>query len=719
MYHLFTRKSVFALSFILLCFFPCAGNASEIRSDGAKESQLHQFAGEPENRIENAVHLINTHSYKKAAVLLLDIVRDNLPEKDKAVFLLGRLYKEEGSPAKAESFFITAADAYPLLSDYSLSSLVDIYMSAGKYEKTLEAARRIKNILLLQYAKQSEINALLELKRTAEAREALAQYVEAYPPDWDYKLTLAVLLKNDNETDQAVRVLKEIYINAVPLSNSALKELVLLKADTFTKDEILKRADKLFEKNNFQRAETEYQKALTMCADFESAKIMLSIGMCQFRMKRYTDSSRTFGLINTPEALYWQAQAFYRMDDRAGFEKIKNLFEKNYPDDDRLGLLLIMEGEDFRRQEKFSDAGKSFKQVLEKFPSKAEDALWGLGWMNYTSGDYSSAYNYFSKLAVNEKSSDYYKYLYWKARSHEKATEACLKHKVSLQATGSKEPCDGEGRDFFDGLPADRSFYGYLIKMRSSKYVAPEMVEVSKPSRPAGELYERIDALASLGMREEAVNEIVDSLKRDKNKNDFMYLGYVAMELGEYRKVIALAEKETDREFLPFSYPFGFGDTIEEAAGPRNVDKYLVAAVIREESRFDPKVVSWAGAVGLMQLMPATAYKLKKDIKLRLKDRSEIHDVKKNILMGTHYLSQLIRQFKEIPLALAAYNAGENALKRWMAKYGRDDLIEFIENIPYKETRFYVKKVLKSYWRYRTINGLPIEDSQIVAQRKL
>ena len=72
-----------------------------------------------------------------------------------------------------------------------------------------------------------------------------------------------------------------------------------------------------------------------------------------------------------------------------------------------------------------------------------------------------------------------------------------------------------------------------------------------------------------------------------------------------------------------------------------------------------------------------------------------------------------------MPFAIAAYNAGENALKKWMAKYNDDDLVEFIENIPYKETSLYVKRVLKSYWRYRTINGLPVEASQIARTGKI
>jgi soluble lytic murein transglycosylase len=711
----FMKMTLIILSSMIICASPLICDASDAGSAGNQELQRDQSKDETGRQIKKAAELISTNSYRTAENILLDIINENPSERRQAIFLLGRLYKEEGSLEKAEDYMIKAVEAYPLLRDYSLKLLTDIYMTGGKYEKAVSTSRRINNRLLLQDSRQSEIKALLSLKSEKEAEEALSRYVEDYPSDWDYKLSLAMLMKDNAETVRAVSLLKEIYINAVPLSNSALEELKDMKADTFTKSEILKRADNLFEKYDFQKAEIEYQNALTLADEFEKDKVRLAIGMCQFKLKQYGKSVKSFEAVKTPEALYRQAHAFYRMDDIESFEKSKKEFEKNYPGDERMALLLLMEAEDFRRQDKYAEAERSFKGVLNNFHAKAEDALWGLGWMNYVSGNYRGASSYFSQLAAYEKSENYYKYLYWNARSNERAAEECLKHKVSSQLE-DKAVCGDEGRDFFSGLPSDRSFYGYLIRMRLSPHSLDDRIEVSRPARPEGEAYERIEALALLGMRDEAVNEIIDLLKRNKDKNDFLYLGYKAMELGEYSKVIAFAEQKTNREFFPYSFPFGFGDIIEEYAGSRNVDKYLVAAVIREESRFDPKAESWAGAIGLMQLMPATAYRLKKDIHLLIKDRSEIQDVKKNILLGTHYLSLLIKEFKDLPLAIAAYNAGENTLKKWVAKYNKDDLIEFIENIPYKETKLYVKKVLRSYWRYRTINGLTVETSQVVAQ---
>jgi soluble lytic murein transglycosylase len=702
---------------IFICILPVMCDASDLKPADKPEVPRYELIISPDNDIKKASDLISARSYREAEEILIDIVKNSSPAKNKALFLLGKLYMEEGSLEKAENYTIKAVDAYPLLRDYSLRLLTDIYMAEKKYEKAVGASRQIKNSLLLQSARQTEIKALLSLKKNEEAEESLIRYVEDYPSDWDHKLTLAMLMKDGGEIDKSVGLLKDIYMNAAPLSNDALKELNNMKAVSFSKSEILKRADNLFDQNNFQKAEIEYQKALKLADETEKEKIILAIGTCRFRSKRYAESADSFGKVHTPEAMYWQAYSYYRSDKLELFEEVRNTLAEEYPGDERIALLLLMQAEEFRRKDKYAEAETLFREVVDNFPAKAEDALWGLGWTSYMSRDYKSAANYFSKLADHEKSENYYKYLYWLAKSNEKINEECLKRKEFLQYQDNIV-CDGEGRDFFSGLPSDRSFYGYLINMHSSSDTSAKRAELARPSRPGGEVYDRIDSLALLGMREEAVNEIIVLLNRKKDKNDFFYLCNKAMELNEYRKVISLTEKAADTALLPYSFPLGFSDIIEESAGLRHVDKYLVAAVIREESRFDPDIVSWAGAVGLMQIMPATAYRLKKDLELQLGDQSEIHDVKKNIILGTYYLSTLINDFKQIPFAIVAYNAGENALKKWMTEYSYDDIIEFIENIPYKETRFYVKKVLRSYWQYRAINGLPVEPPQILAHRK-
>ncbi|MEW6715279.1 MAG: transglycosylase SLT domain-containing protein [Nitrospirota bacterium] len=659
-----------------------------------------------EARLRKAVDLINSKSYDEAGKILLKI--DETPlSQGKKFLLLGVLYKKEEKLEEAAQFLIKAEAGYPLLEDYALKMLTDIYMDLKKYEEAIKTARRIKNKVLLQEAKQSEITAMLELKKEDEAVSLLSNYVSDYPADWDSKFRLAMLLKNKGVTDKAINIFKGIYINAVPLSEDALKELKLLKADTLTEQEALRRADNLFDNGDYYSAEAAYKQALDRADKSLKDIIRYEIGMCQFRLKRYAESAASFGLLKTQAAMYWQARSFFRADDRAGFDRIIKKFEKKHPGDKQLAELLVMSAEDYRRAGNMTSAEKEFKKVIKGFPENKEEALWGLGWMRYTSGDYKGAQKYFSELTAFKESREYFKYVYWKARADEKLAESCLKLKAN--SNNENDKCPEEGSDFFSGLPSNEGYYGYLIKFRSKRDVTPLKIEAVKPEMPDGEEYQRIGALTFLGLRDEAAKEMAAVLQKAKSDKEYFYLGYMANELRVYPGIIAYAEAQSKSEFLPLSYPLGFWDSVERAAQKSGVDSYLIAAVIREESRFDPKVVSQAGAIGLMQLMPSTARRLKNDVNVDIAETADIHDAEKNITLGAHYLSILLGEFKKAPFAIAAYNAGENALKRWLVRSNNKDLDEFIEEITYKETRKYVKKVLKSYWQYRTVYGLPVE----------
>jgi soluble lytic murein transglycosylase len=144
------------------------------------------------------------------------------------------------------------------------------------------------------------------------------------------------------------------------------------------------------------------------------------------------------------------------------------------------------------------------------------------------------------------------------------------------------------------------------------------------------------------------------------------------------------------------AYPRAHWEMVAREASRAGVDPLLVLAVMREESRFDPRVVSVAGAVGLMQLMPSTARGMDPTV---TPDR--LTDPETNIRLGTTYLARRLRDFDgDVVLALAAYNAGAGAARRF-AQFRGDDLDVFIERIPFSETRAYVKRVLESYGIYR------------------
>jgi soluble lytic murein transglycosylase len=135
------------------------------------------------------------------------------------------------------------------------------------------------------------------------------------------------------------------------------------------------------------------------------------------------------------------------------------------------------------------------------------------------------------------------------------------------------------------------------------------------------------------------------------------------------------------------------------------MDPFLLLSLIREESLFDPKAVSPVGAIGLMQLMPETAQRTAHLLSLELEGTKPLHEIELNIALGTHYLNGLLKDFGNVPAALAAYNAGRSRVKGWLSQGKYEQMDEFIEDIPYPETRNYVKRILTSYFHYHAYNG--------------
>jgi soluble lytic murein transglycosylase len=154
---------------------------------------------------------------------------------------------------------------------------------------------------------------------------------------------------------------------------------------------------------------------------------------------------------------------------------------------------------------------------------------------------------------------------------------------------------------------------------------------------------------------------------------------------------------------LRFTYPRAYPDRVEPEAARRKIDPRLVWSVMREESTYRPRVRSPAGAVGLMQIMPKTAARIGPKAGAR-RAEERLEDPGTSIKLGTYYLGWLMERYGgSTARTLAGYNAGEEAVDRWLEEIPANLLDEtdvFVEEISYLETRNYVKKVLKSYHVY-------------------
>lgn len=194
---------------------------------------------------------------------------------------------------------------------------------------------------------------------------------------------------------------------------------------------------------------------------------------------------------------------------------------------------------------------------------------------------------------------------------------------------------------------------------------------------------ERFYLLYKAGFIRDAIN-IVKNLE---NK------GEIYLVLGYYRYFLSLSKRE---------YPIFYSDIIEKYCKKYSVDKALILAIIREESRFNSHAISWAGARGLMQIMPKTYKWLVKIRNKRYTGIYTLHSADDNIENGIYYIKYLKERFKDrndwMLYVIASYNGGIRNVRSWLKKVGYDD---FLIYIPFKETKDYVYKVMKSYYIYR------------------
>ena len=161
-----------------------------------------------------------------------------------------------------------------------------------------------------------------------------------------------------------------------------------------------------------------------------------------------------------------------------------------------------------------------------------------------------------------------------------------------------------------------------------------------------------------------------------------------------------------DRALLGVVFPFPHSDLVRARAGELELDPYLLAAIVRQESAFQADVVSAAGAVGLMQVMPATGGELARRVGPRRFRPAFLSVPELNVHLGTAYLADLLRRYDgDVPLVLSAYNAGPTRANRWRRLPQAGDPLRFTERIPFRETRDYVKNVTRNRVLYRWLHG--------------
>lgn len=263
-----------------------------------------------------------------------------------------------------------------------------------------------------------------------------------------------------------------------------------------------------------------------------------------------------------------------------------------------------------------------------------------------------------------------------------------------LEATGNKS----EARSLYQGLARDRSYYGFLAADRADEDYSMQHVSIEASPEEISAMLARpgiqmAQELYQMGQVTDARRQWIWTMRRMNNR-DLAVAAVIAQQWGWHDRAILTVAKSGHQDDLELRFPLLYRDVIEANASDLGLDPSWVYGVVRQESAFVADARSSAGALGLMQLMPATGKLTGRKLNIPIRNNRAILNIENNLRLGAGYLKEVLGRNKgNQVLATASYNAGPNRVSSWMPERGMEADI-WVELIPYSETRDYVKNVM-------------------------
>jgi soluble lytic murein transglycosylase len=565
---------------------------------------------------------------------------------------------------------------------------------------------------------------------SAEAAEALGDYAAAIAiyeqlvenktavnDDVLSRLGRAALAAGDGKkaADAFTRVYYEFPLGTE--ATAAAEQLTALEDHRANFKLDLGRASILFGARRYTEARAAYQTLVAQTSGDDRELADLRIAECDFFLGRYDAAREALKpyldeAARKAEARFFYLSAFRELGQHDQYVMLTRALVTDFPDSswseealNNLGTHYILNNED-------ELAAQVFAELYQKFPKgpRAERAAWKGGWWSYKNGDYANTITSFENAATAFPRSDYRpSFLYWAARSHAK-----LGHPDEAAARLRLVHSD-YGNSYYGRLAAEHlARRGDPLGMDRPVSASRQPVSSTAP-RPATET--RIRALLAAGLYDDALNELRYAQRTWGGSPELdATMAWTYQQKGELRRAITLMRRvypqfltaggeELPTEILQVIFPLTYWNSIRKHSIARELDPYLVAALIAQESTFDPKARSSANAWGLMQIVPSTGRRLARALKIRRFSTATLTEPDTNIRMGTLHFSQLVRQYGGVHYALASYNAGDSRVLRWKAERPGLDEDEFIDDIPFPETQNYVKRILGTAEDYRRLYG--------------
>ncbi len=632
-------------------------------------------------------------------------------------FVAGYLKYKNGQFAEAVPLFEAVARDSLALKDYARYYQSLSLREAGEAKAAIQILERLsqenvppvlrkklKKDLALAYCKAGDrgtgVESLNELIQTEHSE------IVAYHLRYDRIRCLMMI----EAKEEAAASLKTLFLH---YPEGDLREQILSALKALGKVEMLspgdyeQRGDQLVANDRPQLAALDYEAALAAWGESGSLVLRKKLAEAYFKSRQYPLAAQAYeelqrrspgGLDSETETRL--AQAYSRSDQ---FDKAIHVYDTmlsshesgERPDlEYKIAFLTMDKGE-------LDSANRQFAHLLDAYPQhpQREQMRWLMAWNHYQLQQWDQALYQFALLQQSFPSGRYAQRVpYWRARILEKQGKSDLAHQAYQNIVS------GDPLGYYGFLSLKRLEKNWEAQQAPHSHFAAQLPKGSIPAPLSPEKLEpgknqnllRAKELLMVGLWEDFLGELEQLTSQETLHGDFARL---------QRELLNPAQMNGSKGGgVLGSHPPAYSTLVALFSQIRNFPPALTWAIMREESRFRPDVVSPAQAMGLMQIIPPTGQEIANDLGRQGFVPEQLYQPVTNIEFGVHYLNKNRQRFDgALPQTIASYNAGPEAVERWLKSRPNRDWDEFIEEIPYKETNNYVKKVLVSYYIYSLV----------------
>ena len=672
---------------------------------------------------QEAFALIDQGNRKKAVLKLEALLQTDLsePKKREIHHALGYNYEKLRNRPKAVGHYARIASVSYPLADYAIYRLARLYEGMNNRTRAIkwytQLAKDYPESFYLVEAQWALAQLHLEGKQHASAKSVLVELVEQPRYAREVRFALARCNEELGNIPTAFNTYRELITenHSRSVARDALNRLKRLarahKTLKLTPTDRLQCGLVLFSHKQWKAAVADLE-LIPKTVDMNlRAHALYLIGRSYQGRKWYNTAIKKFNAVIAlgdknkylTRATYQIAQCYRRKGHiRTAISKLEN-FVKTYTWSELVDNALYDIAQLREKQDKSELALDAYARLIKVAPKSpyADVAAWRTGWQRFDERRYEESYNAFKGLKENFPGNRYAMGAhFWMAKIRERQNKPALARKLYKEVA--------EARYWYYSARAKA-----ILGMTTSELEPKAVQDAELPVRQA--CPEQVPLLMELRLYEDAIAQLNEHVNTTSlpERECFYYLVACYEGLAMYDKARKVAERSLEspsfakatREDLEKLhrklYPRYYANTVEKYAKLYNVDTFLIAAMILEESRYNAEAVSWAGAIGLMQIMPATGKELAQQLKIRRFRTSMLKQPNVNIQMGTKYIGYLNSLFNgNAMLVTGAYNGGPGRMKRWVASKNIADIDEFVEKITIRETRLHIKKVIDSYDHY-------------------